>query len=124
MSHRLPQGGSVGSQPVQAAREALNNGHQVLDHLSFRAERLSIHDDELALLPLTEMGNEGIPKARKTVRMSKHQDPDSATHDPIHQSKQSFAVKIEATAHFLDPLIDNKTACSAKLLKRLALSGK
>ena len=102
----------------------MKNGHQILYHLSFRAERLSIHDDEFTLMRLTEMGNEGIPKARKTVLMSNYQDPDSATHDPIHESKKSFAVKIEATAHFLDPLIDNLTTCSAKLLKCLALLGK
>ena len=102
----------------------MNNGHQVLYHLSFRAERLSIHDDEFALMRLTEMGNEGIPKARKTVLMSNHQDPDLATNDPIHERKKSFAVKIESTAHFLDPLIGNKTACSAKLLKCSTLIGK
>ena len=102
----------------------MNNGHHILDQLSFRAERLRIHDDEFALMRLTEMGNQGIPKARQTVLMSNHQDSDIATHDPIHQSKKAFAVKIEATAHFLDPLIDHQTTCSAKLLKCVALIGK
>src|SRR5215831_16557721 len=115
MSQRLLQGSSVASQPVQAAREAVNNAHQVLYHLSFRAERLRIHDDELTLMRLTEMGNEGIPKARQTVLMGNHQDPDLAPHDPIHERQKTFALKIESTAHFLHPLIGSKTASSAKL---------
>ena len=99
----------------------MQNGEHILREFLFWAQRLIVHHHEFTLVHFTEMLDEREAKAGQPILVGKDEHPDIISDDTIHQGKKLLALKVQTTANFFDPFIDDQSASSAELLKVLPL---
>jgi hypothetical protein len=94
----------------------VRNGHQVLDHLLLRAQRLGVHHDQLTLMTTAEMGKEIKAEAHQSICMSNHDHADLIGNNAINERQKLGALKVESPTNLTDPLCDGEATRSTKLL--------
>src|SRR5260370_13230998 len=83
----------------------MRNRDEVLHQFGLWGERFRIHDHQFSLMRLTDMLEQGEPKADQSILMSNDHPLDFSCQNGIHQLEKALALEIETSANFHDPLI-------------------
>src|SRR5262249_22427886 len=93
----------------------MDNGEQVLHQLVLRGERVSVDDQQLRSMALSERGKPLETEPDKSVLMGDDQTAHVPQLDHLHEAIEVFALVVQPTANLLNPLIRMVAALFAVL---------
>ena len=99
----------------------MDNTHQVLHYLLFGRERLGVHHDQFRAVRLAQMLEQSKAEASQPILVGNDHLFDRSGQDRIHDLEKAFAIKIEASPNFYDPLIDGNLLFQGVAFQRGAL---
>lgn len=99
----------------------MDTAHQILEKLLLWSERLRVHHDQFRLVGLTEMLEQSKAEASQPILVGNDHPFDLSGQDRIHDLEKAFAIKIEASPNFYDPLIDGNLLFQGVAFQRGAL---
>src|SRR5207302_1699060 len=84
----------------------MGNRDEILHQFLLWRQRFGIHDHQFRLFLLTHMFEKGKTEANQSILMGDDHALDFSRQNRVNQLEKAFALEIETSADFDDPLID------------------